>query len=173
MRKATWVLVGLGVLAVAEIALLVWVAGEIGVGWTLLVLLALAAVGGFLLRREGGKAWASLREARDDPDAVGRKVSDAALVLVGGLLLMLPGFVTDVFGFVFLLPFTRPYARRVLGFIVARRVARMGVNVDVIRAQTDPENLIRGEVVEPYQPSPNSDHDVVIKGEIEDDTPRP
>ena len=51
MRKATWVLVGLGVLAVAEIALLVWVAGEIGVGWTLLVLLALAAIGGFLLRR--------------------------------------------------------------------------------------------------------------------------
>ena len=38
MRRAPWVLLGLGVLAVAEIALLVWVAGEIGVLWTLLVL---------------------------------------------------------------------------------------------------------------------------------------
>ena len=112
MRRVPWVLLGLGVLAVAEIALLVWVAGEIGVLWTLLVLLALAALGGFLLRREGARAWASLREAQNDPDTVGRKVSDAALVLVGGLLLMLPGFLTDVLGILCLVPATRPLARR-------------------------------------------------------------
>ncbi|TBT85397.1 FxsA family protein [Propioniciclava sinopodophylli] len=167
MRKATWVLVGLGVLAVAEIALLVWVAGEIGVGWTLLVLLALAAVGGFLLRREGGKAWASLREARDDPDAVGRKVSDAALVLVGGLLLMLPGFVTDVLGILCLVPATRPLARRGIQAVLNAATRRYRDQADLLETKLRPDTVVRGEAVEDAQRRPRPDDPTVIRGEVE------
>ena len=54
------------------------------------------------------------------------ELADAALVLVGGLLLMLPGFVTDLIGLFFLLPLTRPLARKAIAFFVARRLNRMG-----------------------------------------------
>ena len=164
MRRAPWVLLGLGVLAVAEIALLVWVAGEIGVLWTLLVLLALAALGGFLLRREGARAWASLREAQNDPDTVGRKVSDAALILVGGLLLMLPGFLTDVLGILCLVPATRPLARRGVQSVLNAATRRYRDQADLLDAKLRPDTVVRPDPAvrrEPEDPT-------VIRGEIVD-----
>ena len=53
----------------------------------------------------------------------GRELADAALVLVGGTLLLTPGFVTDIFGFFFVLPFTRPLARRGMSAFFNRRLA--------------------------------------------------
>ena len=79
------------------------------------------------MRREGGRAWTALNEAFGTGRMPTGELADAALVLVGGVLLMLPGFVTDVIGFFFLLPFTRPLARKLLAFVVGRRLARMGV----------------------------------------------
>jgi len=51
-----------------------------------------------------------------------RQLSDAALVMVGGVLLLAPGFITDFVGFFLVLPFTRPVARRLLEAVVARRL---------------------------------------------------
>ena len=51
-----------------------------------------------------------------------REIADAVLVLVGGVLIMVPGFVTDLVGLLFLLPFTRPVARIWLEAVIARRV---------------------------------------------------
>jgi UPF0716 protein FxsA len=58
-----------------------------------------------------------------------RELTDAALVLVGGVLLMLPGFATDLIGLFCLLPFTRPLARRLLGWLVAGRVSELAGSV--------------------------------------------
>lgn len=164
MRRAPWVLLGLGVLAVAEIALLVWVADAIGVGWTLLVLLALAALGGLLLRREGARAWASLREAQAKPDQVGRTISDAALVLVGGLLLMLPGFLTDVLGIICLVPVTRPLARRGVQAVLNAATRRYRDQADLLDAKLRPDTVVRPDAVVRDTP----DDPTVIRGEIVD-----
>ena len=51
-----------------------------------------------------------------------RQLADAALVLVGGTLLLAPGFLTDIVGFFFILPFTRPIARTALEAVVAKRL---------------------------------------------------
>jgi UPF0716 protein FxsA len=53
-----------------------------------------------------------------------RELTDAALVLVGGTLLLTPGFLTDIAGFFFVLPFTRPVARRLMERAVAARLLR-------------------------------------------------
>ena len=50
-----------------------------------------------------------------------RELADGALILVGGTLMLAPGFVTDAFGILLILPFTRPVARRLL-----TRVGRPG-----------------------------------------------
>ena len=75
MHRAPWVLGGLAVLAIAEIALIVWVAGAVGIGWTLLALLVTAVAGAVLWRREGVKALESLRDAQTqrDPQQVGQQ----------------------------------------------------------------------------------------------------
>jgi UPF0716 protein FxsA len=110
------------VVPVLEIATIIAVGKVIG-GWqTLVLLLAESALGAWLVRREGAKAWAALRGALRTGQMPSRELADAALILVGGTLLLTPGFLTDIAGFFFILPVTRPVARRVLEAVVARRL---------------------------------------------------
>ncbi len=51
-----------------------------------------------------------------------RELADGALILIGGTLMLAPGFVTDAFGILMILPFTRPFFRRVLTRVVSRRL---------------------------------------------------
>ncbi|MGI8458002.1 MAG: FxsA family protein [Propionibacteriaceae bacterium] len=151
-------------LPIAEIWLLVQVSHEIGFGWTLLVLIAEVVLGGWLMLREGAKAWATLSKAYGTGRLPSGELANAALVLVGGGLVLLPGFLSDVLGLIVLLPFTRPLARRALGFLIARRVAAMGLDP---RNAPSRSQVIEGETV--ADPSPDPD---TISGEIEGDDRR-
>lgn len=121
-RWLTFVLVGLVLAPVVEIAVLVAVGKTIGLGWTILALLLLTVLGTWLMRREGSRTWKALREASRTGRPPSREIADGALVLIGSAFLILPGFVSDVIGLFFLLPFTRVFARRVLEAFVASRV---------------------------------------------------
>lgn len=158
--RTPWLMIVLVVLLIslpiAEVALLVTVGRQIGVLPTIGILLAEAVLGAWLVRREGSRAWTSLNQAMQSGRLPSGELADAALILVGGTLLTLPGFVTDVLGLVFLLPFTRPFARRVLGWLVARQVhRRLGVDPAVLRAKMQPDSTIEGEVVD-LAPDPAS-----------------
>ena len=110
------------VVPVLEIAVIIAVGKVIG-GWPTLALLAFeSALGAWIVRREGARAWRALSSALTTGQMPSRQLADAALVLVGGTLLLAPGFLTDVVGFFLVLPFTRPFARRLLEVVVARRL---------------------------------------------------
>jgi UPF0716 protein FxsA len=129
--RSGWPLALFVVLLVAipifEVYVLVQVGQRIGVLPTVLILVLEAILGAWLTRREGGRAWRALEGAFRGGRVPTGELADAALVLVGGVLLMLPGFVTDVLGLFFLIPFTRPFARKVVAFFVARRLSRAGL----------------------------------------------
>lgn len=109
------------VVPIVEIYLLIQVGQAIG-GWTTVGLLVLDSIlGAYLVKREGGRAWEALQDALQSRRMPARELADGALVLVGGTLLLTPGFVTDVFGFFCILPFTRPVARRLLTAFLTRR----------------------------------------------------
>lgn len=110
-------------LPVLEIYVILQV-GELIGGWpTVALLLAESLLGAWIIRQEGRRAWRALKETFGGGGMPDRELADAGLVLVGGALLLTPGFVTDVFGFLFVLPFTRPLVRRLLSRYVARRVS--------------------------------------------------
>ena len=132
-------------LPILEIYVIIQVGQEIGAMPTLLLLVADALLGAWLVKREGRRAWEALNEAIQAGQAPGRELADAALILVGGTLLLTPGFVTDIFGFFLVLPFTRPFARRLLTAVVARRF----VVVQDVRRPGPPDDVVRGEVVDP------------------------
>ncbi len=166
-----WPLVLLIALLVAlpifEVWLLIKVGQQLGLLPTILILIAQAIIGALLMRHEGSRAWKALNDAFSNGKVPTGELADAALILVGGVLLILPGFLTDVIGFLFLLRWTRPVARKIIAFFVARRINRLGI--PVMRARLDTENLIEGESVE--QPPANGrkqDDPVVIAGEIEE-----
>jgi UPF0716 protein FxsA len=118
------------VVPIVEIYVIVQVGEQIGVLPTVLLLILESALGAWIVRKEGSRAWRALTEAVTAGQLPSRELADAVLVLVGGVLLLTPGFVTDVFGFFFVLPVTRPLARRLLAGYIARRatvtVGRLG-----------------------------------------------
>lgn len=122
MRWSGALLLALIVLPMVEIAVILAVGRAIG-GWPTFGLLLLeSALGAWLVRREGSRAWNALATALRSGRMPSRELTDAALVLVGGTLLLTPGFVTDVAGFFCVTPFTRALARPILAAVVQRRL---------------------------------------------------
>lgn len=144
-RLVALVLVALFIgMPLLEIYVLVQVGQVIGAWWTILLLLLDSILGTMLIRHEGSRAWRALREALGSGRMPARELADGALILVGGTLMLAPGFVTDAFGVLLILPITRPVFRRLLAALVAR-----GVVLDVTRPGRGPEGpVVRGEVVD-------------------------
>lgn len=148
-----------GLWALAEVVVFVLVAAWIGIGWTILATLATSALGWVLLARQGTKALAELRERARTRRSAGRELGDAGLVGVGGLLMVLPGFLGDVVGLLCLLPGTRSLVRAVLTRVIASRVPvglRPPVRVESVRT---------AEVADEDRPPP-SGGPLVIEGEV-------
>ncbi len=110
------------VVPLVEIYLLVQVGQLLGIVPTLLLLLAMSVLGGYLLRREGTKTWRAFTAATRAGHLPAQEVADGALVLLGGALLLTPGFATDVIGLACVLPMTRTRLRRMLTASAARRL---------------------------------------------------
>ncbi len=108
-------------------------------------------LGTWLIRREGGRAWRALNEALQTGRMPARELADGALILIGGTLMLAPGFVTDAVGVLLILPMTRPVARRLLTGLVARRLLGSGPRAGPGRTNrpgpTDGP-VVRGEVVD-------------------------
>jgi len=130
---------------IIEIWLLGQVSHAIGLEPTIGILILEAILGGWLMQREGARSWRALQGALEQGRMPGGHLADAALVLVGGILLMLPGFFTDVVGVLFLLPATRPAVRKFLSFVLAKQAGRLGARVPKGDAGV---TVIRGETVE-------------------------
>lgn len=121
-QRLGWIAIGLLLAGVAEIVGLMLVARFIGVPLTIGLVLATSVLGGWLLRREGIRAWRALRSASVDGRPLGGEVSDGLLGLLGGILLVVPGFLTDLVGLALLLPPVRRGARVGVRRVAERRV---------------------------------------------------
>jgi UPF0716 protein FxsA len=154
-----WVLVlAFVVVPLVEIAAIIQVGQVIGAWWTIVLLVVDSLVGAWLVRREGRTAWQALTTALNSGTMPARELADGALVLIGGTLMLTPGFVTDVVGFVLILPFTRPVARGLLTRVVTRRLVVIGPTgagwpgtygpPDARRPGPGQGPVVRGEVVD-------------------------
>jgi UPF0716 protein FxsA len=110
------------VIPIAELAVLIQVGQLIGVWWTILLLVADAILGSWLLRTQSRAAWRRFNEALADGRVPHREVVDGVLVIFGGVLLLTPGFITDIFGALFLFPPTRVLLR---GLLVRRGALKL------------------------------------------------
>jgi UPF0716 protein FxsA len=115
------------VVPIAELFVIIEVGGLIGVWPTLALLLADALLGSLLLRHQGRGAWRRFNAALAERRFPGREVADGVLIVIGGTLLLTPGFITDVVGLLLLIPPTRAVARRALRRVTIRRFTVVGV----------------------------------------------
>lgn len=108
-------------LPIAELWLLIKIGGEIGIVPTLALLVIGSFVGAALARSQSRAAWERFNRALAEGRMPGREVFDGAMIILGGALLVTPGFITDVFGIAFLLPPSRAAIRQLLTRLVAKR----------------------------------------------------
>ncbi|HET7121760.1 MAG TPA: FxsA family protein [Solirubrobacterales bacterium] len=115
------------VVPIAELYVIIKVGELIGVAPTLALLLADALLGAWLVRHQGRGAWRRFNEALAARRFPGREVLDGVLIVIGGTLLLTPGFITDIFGFFLLIPPTRALARRLLRRFTVGRFTVVGI----------------------------------------------
>lgn len=151
-HKLRWALATLLLVPVLELVVIVAVGQWIGLWWTIGLLLAMSALGAWLVRREGSRTWSALRHAVNSGRMPGQELADAALVLVGGVLLLAPGFVSDALGLFLVLPVTRPLSRRWLQAIVGSRILGGVVPApsgwDPPPGRSPGADVIEGEIIE-------------------------
>jgi UPF0716 protein FxsA len=107
----------------AELYVILQVGEAIGAVWTILLLAADSVIGSMLMRSQGRAVWRRFQAAMQEGRTPHREVIDGVLVIFGGAFLITPGFLTDIFGLLFLLPPTRALIRRSLLRGLGRRVA--------------------------------------------------
>jgi UPF0716 protein FxsA len=111
------------VVPLAELYVIIQVGQAIGAWPTIAILLADAVIGSLLLRAQTRLAWRRFTAAVSEGRVPTKEVLDGVLVIFGGAFLITPGFITDVFGVLFLLPPTRALFRRLMLRNVAARMA--------------------------------------------------
>ena len=122
-------------LPIAELYVIVRVGELIGVWPTLALLLAGALLGALLLRLQGRGAWRRFNAALSARRFPGREVADGLMIAAGATLLLIPGFITDVFGLILLIPPTRAIARRLMRIYLGRRFVVLGVADQTMRSR--------------------------------------
>lgn len=157
-------LVAFLVVPVAELWVVLRVADVIG-GWeTIGLLIVMSFVGSWLVKREGARAWGAFQTAMKEGRVPAKETADGALVILGGALLLTPGFLTDVLGVLCLLPPTRVVVRRTLlrfalrhnpvyeTYDTARTVAGAAQRVQRVRSRRMPDRRAANEP--PREPPP-------------------
>ena len=127
---------------ILEIALFIQVGGLIGLGWTLLIVIATALAGTYLVRSQGALALGQVRQSLETLRDPTEPLAHGAMILVAGVLLLTPGFFTDTLGFALLLP---PMRRRVFRYLARHFEVRMQTRQ--ARPQPGPRPA-RGDVIE-------------------------
>lgn len=149
-RRLRWFLAALLLVPLVEITVMIAVGQQIGPWWTFGALVLLSFLGAVLVRHQGIRTWRRLQAAVRQGQEPRRELTDAGLVLIGGVLLVTPGFVTGAVGLFLLLPFTRPLTRVWVERLLASRLMVMGSYESwSVRGGRPPggADVIEGEVV--------------------------
>ena len=95
------------VLPALELVLLIKVGSFVGVGNTLLLIIFTGVLGASLARLQGFSVLRNIQESLNRGQMPTEEMSNGIMILVGGIVLLTPGFITDIFGFMLLIPWTR------------------------------------------------------------------
>ncbi len=143
-----------------EIWLLIKVGGQIGALPTMLLVVLTAVLGAFLLRQQGLSTLARFQQNLNSGQLPAKEIVEGMVLLVGGALLMTPGFFTDALGFICLFPLTRSLmlkylVQRTQVYMQSRTVnfSQDGFQQTHSRAQQN-NNDIEGEVVRRHDDEP-------------------
>ena len=152
-----WLLFAFIAVPMIEIALFIQVGGLIGIWWTLLIVLATAITGSYLVRNQGLREISNLQRSFSELNDPTEPLANGAMILFAGALLLTPGFFTDVVGLSLLVPAVRRFAFEWAKSRVKVQSFTMGQQSDPNRRPPPADSIIDGEFEEVKTQNPPSD----------------
>lgn len=124
-----------------EIYLLLQIGGIVGIFPTIALVVLTAIIGASLLRQQGMATWQRFQDNLQKGEIPAYEMVEGPILLVGGALLLTPGFFTDVIGFACLIPQTR---KKIAQYIIEKRMVQAGVSPQQPKPKAQP-GVIEGE----------------------------
>jgi UPF0716 protein FxsA len=143
------------IVPIVELWVILQVAGEIGALNTVALLIAISALGAWLLKQEGMATWARLRETLARGQVPTKEVTDGALIMFGGALLLTPGFLSDAVGLILLFPPSRAGIKGLFGRLLGRWAQRRFASAGPRKFQS--ATVVRSRRAEPDVTRPDED----------------
>ena len=125
-----------------EIYLLLQIGGIVGVFPTVLLVVFTAVLGAWLLRKQGFATWQRFQSNLSKGEIPAYEMIEGPILLVGGALLLTPGFFTDILGFACLVPQAR---RKFAQYVIENQLINMQAGSPFQQTKAKPENVIEGE----------------------------
>ncbi|ARJ37996.1 membrane protein FxsA [Sporosarcina sp. P21c] len=97
-----WLVALFIIVPTTELALLMVSGKTLGILPTILIIVVTGVGGAYLAKKQGLRAWRDLQVRMANRETPGKALVDSVCILLGGLLLLIPGFITDIIGFVLL-----------------------------------------------------------------------
>ncbi|WP_079530504.1 FxsA family protein [Halobacillus hunanensis] len=124
-----WLFLLILIVPALEIALFIWAGQIIGAWWVILLIISTGVIGAWLAKQQGletiRKVQSSVGVGQEPADAL----LDGACILIGGTLLLTPGFITDATGLLLLLPVTRPPIKSFIRRVIMKLVDRNTITI--------------------------------------------
>ena len=111
-----------------ELAILVYLGTFVGVLYTILIVVATGLIGAFLTKNQGIATFSRIRSNIERGIPPGDELFQGVLILIGGLLLLTPGLITDLAGFLMLIPQTRTIVAKWLRSLVQRKIQQREIH---------------------------------------------
>lgn len=115
-----WLLLLILVVPAVEIGIFVWAGGYIGPWWLIGIIILTGIIGAWLTKQQGFETWHKARNSMANGYSPQPHILDGIFILIGGVLLLAPGFITDATGLLFLIPVTRKPFKRLLERLVRK-----------------------------------------------------
>ena len=140
MNPIQFVFLAFLIIPFIEIYLLLQIGGIVGVFPTIALVVITAIVGASLLRHQGLATWQRFQDNLARGEIPAFEMIEGPILLVGGALLLTPGFFTDVIGFACLIP---PVRKKIAQYIIEKRLVQAGVPPQ--NRPTAQQDVIEGE----------------------------
>ncbi|WP_101844621.1 FxsA family protein [Halobacillus sp. Marseille-P3879] len=124
-----WLLLFILIVPALEIGLLIWAGNLVGPWWVILLIIFTGVLGAWLAKQQGLETLRKVQNSMAHHELPGDALLDGACVLVGGAVLLTPGFITDAAGFLLLIPTTRAPMKAALRRLINKLMDRNTITI--------------------------------------------
>ncbi|MDY0408653.1 FxsA family protein [Virgibacillus soli] len=117
------------ILSALEIGVFVWIGGIAGPWWVVIGIILTGMIGVTIAKKQGMETWRQAQQAMLEHRMPGEQIVDGIYIFIGALFLFTPGFITDLVGFIFVIPWTRTAFKRLFHERIRQMVQKNTIHI--------------------------------------------